>query len=339
MKYKDAGVDVDAGSLFVDAIKPLARSTFTPGVVTALGSFSSVFAPPWENYQDPLLVATTDGVGTKLKVALMAGRHDTIGIDLVAMCVNDLLTVGAEPLFFLDYFACGKLEVEKGIEVVKGIAAGCREAGCALVGGETAEMPGFYLPGEYDLSGFAVGIVEKEQMIDGSAIKEGDKVIGLASAGLHSNGFSLVRKVLFEKLKLRLDEFFSWGKRVDEELLTPTKIYVKALKGLKQKGLIPKGIAHITGGGLLENPPRILPPQLSINLYEERWSVPPIFSFLQKMGEIPRFEMYRTFNMGVGMVLIFSPNKAETAAKELFEQGYSSWIVGEVVKGDKKVRI
>jgi len=339
MKYKEAGVDIEKGNLFIKAIKPLVSSTFTSSVIGDLGGFAGLFLLSIKDYKAPLLVATADGVGTKLKIAFMADKHDTVGIDLVAMCVNDLICVGAQPLFFLDYFACGRLQLERGREVIKGIVDACREVGCVLLGGETAEMPGFYASDEYELCGFAVGIVEKEDLIDGSKIQEGDIVIGLASSGLHSNGFSLVRKILFEKLKMDLNDELPWGVKVKDELLKPTKLYVKALETVKKMGIKPKGIAHITGGGLIENPPRVLPSYLSIEFYEGSWDVPFIFSYLEEKGEVEKIEMYRTFNMGIGMIFIFSSSEADLAERELNSANYECWQIGKVIKGNKEVKI
>ncbi len=339
MEYKEAGVDIEAGTRLVELIKPLARTTVIPGVVTELGGFSGLFAPPWKEYSDPLLVACTDGVGTKLKVAFMANKHDTMGIDLVAMNVNDLITVGATPLFFLDYLATGKLEEKKALEVVKGIVQGCREARCALLGGETAEMPDFYPPGEYDLAGFAVGIVDRGALIDGSQIQEGDVVLGLASSGLHSNGYSLARKVIFEMEGLSVTSPLPWGRLVVQELLEPTRIYVTAVEALKKHDIDLRGLAHITGGGLLENPPRILPPNLAMELDPSRWEVPPIFSFLQEKGRIPSREMFRTFNMGVGMVAVLPFPQTSKALKILDGIGYRAWEIGKITKGEREVKV
>ena len=339
MEYKEAGVDIEAGNRLVKLIKPLAESTATSGVVGGLGGFSGLFAPDWKEFQDPLLVACTDGVGTKLKVAFMAEKHDTVGIDLVAMNVNDLITVGAKPLFFMDYLATGKLEEETALEVIKGIVQGCKEAGCALLGGETAEMPDFYPPGEYDLAGFAVGIVDRSSLLDGSQIQEGDTVVGLASSGLHSNGYSLARKVIFEKAGLTIHSPLPWGKRVAQELLEPTRIYVKALESLKREGITLKGVAHITGGGLLENPPRILPQGLAMELDPSRWEIPPIFPFLQERGEIPEREMFRTFNMGIGMIMVVPPREGVPTLDALSRSGYRAWEIGKIIKGEREVKI
>ncbi len=309
LTYRDAGVDMDAGDQLVENIKPYARRTQRPGVLAGIGGFGALFEIS-RNYREPVLVSGTDGVGTKLKLAFELNRHDTIGIDLVAMSVNDILVQGAEPLFFLDYFGCGKLDVATATEVVKGIAAGCEQAGCALIGGETAEMPGMYPPGEYDLAGFAVGIVEKSKIIDGSTIAEGDIVLGLASSGAHSNGYSLIRKIISARdvdLSAKLD-----GKTLGELILEPTRIYVKPL--LKLIGEVKvKGLAHITGGGLVENIPRVLPETLTACLDAASWTMPPLFSWLQKTGNVSSQEMHRVFNCGIGMVVIVSPGEAAAA--------------------------
>jgi phosphoribosylformylglycinamidine cyclo-ligase len=339
MEYKEAGVDINASNRLIDLIKPLVKSTAVPGVVSELGGFGGLFYPPWKEFKDPLLVACADGVGTKLKVAFMADLHDTIGIDLVAMSVNDLVTVGGHPLFFLDYLATGKLEEQKALKVVKGIVRGCRLAGCALLGGETAEMPDFYPVGEYDLAGFAVGIVDKSELIDGSKMKDGDTVIGLASSGLHSNGFSLARKVIFEKERLDVDSLLPWGKTVAQELLEPTVIYVTHLKMLKLQGIEIRGIAHITGGGLIENPPRILPAHLDMVLNPRQWDIPPIFPFLQEKGDISAPEMYRTFNMGIGLLVVVPRHQATQALECLHREDCPAWTIGVIKKGSKEVKI
>jgi len=292
-----------------------------------------------QKYKEPVLVSSTDGVGTKLKIAFALNKHNTVGIDLVAMSVNDIITCGAKPLFFLDYISIGKLSKKVVVELIKGITEGCKMADCALLGGETAEMPGFYPEGEYDLAGFAVGIVEKSKIIDGGEIREGDLVIGLASNGLHSNGFSLVRKVLLENKKYELDEKLTVLKRtLGEELLQPTRIYVKPILYLLEKYKV-LGIAHITGGGLLENIPRILPEGVSVQINQKSWSNPPIFPLIQKEGEISDEEMYRTFNMGIGMVLIVPQNDASKVINELKMIRYDSYIIGKVIKGDKQIII
>ena len=334
--YEEAGVNISLANQIVKEIKPLVKKTFTPGVISDIGSFGGLFSLAGENCEEPVLVSGTDGVGTKLKIAFQLDKHDTVGIDLVAMSVNDIITSGAKPLFFLDYISTGKLEKEKTISLIGGMVKGCRMAGCALLGGETAEMPDFYPPGEYDLAGFAVGISDRKKIIDGSHIEEGNQVIGLASNGLHSNGFSLVRKALLE------DNKFSLNGRVDdlentlgEELIKPTTIYVKAILDLTKKFNI-LGIAHITGGGLIENIPRILPEGLSVEINSGSWQKPSIFSLIQKEGKIAEQEMYRTFNMGIGMVLIVSNSEAEKILEELESINCEAYLIGQVIKGNKE---
>ncbi|HEY6838391.1 MAG TPA: phosphoribosylformylglycinamidine cyclo-ligase, partial [Geobacteraceae bacterium] len=302
--YKDAGVDIDAGNTFVKMIKPLVKATSRPEVIADIGGFGGLFSLNTGKYKNPVLVSGTDGVGTKLKLAFLADRHDTIGIDLVAMCVNDIVVQGAEPLFFLDYLATGKLLPEKAADIVKGISEGCIQAGCALIGGETAEMPGFYSDGEYDVAGFAVGVVERDNLIDGSSITVGNKLIGIASSGLHSNGYSLARKVILEKMGLSFaDTLPGIGRNVADELLTPTRIYVKSVLNLLRDFRV-NGIAHITGGGLLENVPRVLPNGCKAVIHKGSWNQHDIFRLIQEEGNIAEEEMLRTFNCGVGMVLI-----------------------------------
>jgi len=330
--YKEAGVNIDLANQIVEKIKPLISKTSIPGVLGGIGGFDGLFSLAEQKYKEPVLVSGTDGVGTKLKVAFALNKHDTIGIDLVAMSVNDIITCGAKPLFFLDYISIGKLSEKVVVELVKGVTEGCKMADCALLGGETAEMPGFYSEGEYDLAGFAVGVVEKSQIIDGKKIKEGDAVIGIASNGLHSNGFSLVRKVLFESKKYKIsDKIPSFEKSLGEELLKPTSIYVSPVLHLLEKYKI-LGIAHITGGGIVENIPRILPEGVSVRIDQESWSTPSIFTFLQEEGEISDGEMYRTFNMGIGMVLIVSPSDASKVMDELKMARYDSYLIGKVIK-------
>ncbi len=333
MLYRDAGVDIEAGERFVQLIRPLARRTFTPGVMGDIGGFAALFAPDVSGYKRPVLVATTDGVGTKLKVASLMGRYDTVGIDLVAMCVNDLVVTGAVPLFFLDYLATSQLDLERGVEIMKGISQGCLEAGCALVGGETAEMPGFYKEGEIEVAGFALGVVEEEKIVDGSSIVPGDKIIGLASQGLHSNGYSLARKVLSERIKLKLTEKAA-GLEIPlgEELLRPTRIYVKLILSLMQTFDI-KGMAHITGGGIPGNIKRILPSGTKAVIEKGRWEIPPIFKLIQE-GGVPEEEMWRTFNNGVGMVMVVRPAKAEEISQEARKIGEDAFVIGEIVAGD-----
>ncbi len=333
--YKKAGVNIEEGERLVKLIKPIARATFRPEVLGGIGGFGALFSLNLKKYKTPVLVSSTDGVGTKLKIAFMMDRHDTVGIDLVAMGVNDLIVSGAEPLFFLDYFATGRLHATTASEVIKGIAKGCKDAECALVGGETAEMPGFYKDGEYDLAGFAVGIVEKGKIIDGSTIKPGDKIIGLASSGLHSNGYSLARKVIFDKLKLKIGSAVAGLKKsIGEELLTPTRIYVKTIKALQRKFNI-KGIAHITGGGFVENIPRILPERCKAVINKQGWEIPFIFRFIQDAGGIPEMEMFRTFNCGIGMVIIVSKDDAPHILKELKTLREKGFLIGEIEKKGK----
>lgn len=331
--YRDAGVDIDAGDEFVDRIKPLVRSTFRPEVLTDLGGFGGLFRLQAKKYEDPVLVSGTDGVGTKLKIAFLMDRHDTVGIDLVAMCVNDIAVSGAEPLFFLDYFATGKLAVPKAREVVAGIAEGCRQAGCALIGGETAEMPSFYSDGEYDLAGFAVGVVDRPKIIDGKSIKPGDAIIGLASSGLHSNGYSLARRVLFDKAKLtvnsRLPEL---DRPLGELLLTPTRIYAKQILALIQEFPI-NGIAHITGGGITENLPRVFPDGVRGRINRKAWTVPPVFHALSQLGQVDREEMYRVFNMGIGLILIVPDHAADTVMARATALGDRAHRIGEMIAG------
>jgi len=328
--YKDAGVDIAAGNSFVSMIKPLVKSTFRPEVMAEIGGFGGLFSLNASKYKNPVLVSGTDGVGTKLKIAFMADCHETVGIDLVAMCVNDIIVQGAEPLFFLDYLATGRLQPEKAALIVKGIAEGCRQAGCALIGGETAEMPGFYSDGEYDVAGFTVGVVDRENIIDGSTIAVGNRLIGIASSGLHSNGYSLARKLIFECLGLSIDSPFPGTEHtVAEELLTPTRIYVRSVLNLLKDFKI-NGIAHITGGGLLENVPRILPRgcQATINL--DGWVRPHLFDVLRDAGNVERDEMYRTFNMGIGMVLVVAENEAEDIIDRLHGMDEQAWSIGKI---------
>lgn len=333
--YKEAGVDIAAGNSFVQMIKPLVKSTFRPEVMTELGGFGGLFSLNASKYKNPVLVSGTDGVGTKLKLAFLADSHDSVGIDLVAMCVNDIVVQGAEPLFFLDYLATGRLEPEKAAQVVAGIAEGCRQAGCALIGGETAEMPGFYSDGEYDIAGFTVGVVEKDQIIDGSSITVGNKLIGIGSSGLHSNGYSLARRIIFDLMGLTITSPLPGATRtVAEELLTPTRIYVRSVLNLLKDFKI-NGIAHITGGGLLENVPRILPKGSAAHFKLGTWQMPAIFPLLQKGGNVEQAEMYRTFNMGVGMVLAVDKGDVDDILSRLHGLGEQAWLIGEV-KGMSK---
>ncbi|MHB1127564.1 MAG: phosphoribosylformylglycinamidine cyclo-ligase [Bacillota bacterium] len=337
LTYRDAGVDIDAGNRAVELLKEHVRRTWRPEVMGDLGSFGGFFAPDCKKYRQPVLVAGTDGVGTKLRVAMMAGKHDTIGRDAVAMCVNDILVQGAEPLFFLDYLAVGRLQPEMVAEIVKGIADGCQEAGCALIGGETAEMPGFYKEDEYDVAGFAVGVVDRERIIDGSRIRRGDQVIGLASSGLHSNGYSLARRVLLEDSGYHLQEFIpALQSTLGEELLIPTRIYVKTvLEALAHYPVL--GMAHITGGGLLENVPRILPPSVGASIRQDAWPVPEIFRMIQEKGSVGEEEMYRTFNMGIGLVLVVPESETPALTSFLQQKGEQVFHLGEIIDGERKV--
>ncbi|MGQ0666324.1 MAG: phosphoribosylformylglycinamidine cyclo-ligase [Nitrospiraceae bacterium] len=329
--YRESGVDIDAGDEFVERIKPLVRSTFRPEVLTDLGGFGGLFGFQAGRYKEPVLVSGTDGVGTKLKIAFMMDKHDTVGIDLVAMCVNDIAVSGAEPLFFLDYFATGKLSVAKAQQVVKGIAEGCRQAGCALIGGETAEMPSMYPEGEYDLAGFAVGAVDRPKMIDGRGIVPGDAIIGLASTGLHSNGYSLARRVLFDQAKLTVASGMpELDRPLGDVLLTPTRIYARQILGLIEQFPI-KGIAHITGGGITENLPRVFPKGVRARVHRGSWSIPPIFSVMSQLGSVAQEEMYRVFNMGIGLILVVPADVTSTVLKQANASGEQGWLIGEIV--------
>ena len=327
LTYRDAGVDIDAGDRLVDNIQRFAKKTLRKGVLAGIGGFGALFEIARGRYREPVLVASTDGVGTKLKLAFELKRHATIGIDLVAMSVNDILTQGAEPLFFLDYYACGRLDVATATEVVKGIAAGCEQAGCALIGGETAEMPGMYAAGEYDLAGFAVGVVEKRRIIDGSRIARGDVVLGLASSGAHSNGYSLIRKIIAVKNADLAARFH--GRTLGEVLLEPTRIYVKPVLKLARSVPI-NGLAHVTGGGLIENVPRILPAGLAARIERAAWRLPPLFQWLQAQGDIADEELYRVFNCGIGLVAIVAPADAARAVRILSAAGETVWRLGRV---------
>jgi phosphoribosylformylglycinamidine cyclo-ligase len=332
LTYADAGVSIEAGNALVKAIGPLARSTARPGADAELGGFGGFFDLKAAGYRDPLLVAANDGVGTKLKLAIEAGRHDGVGIDLVAMCANDLIVQGAEPLFFLDYYASGKLDKDVAAAVIASIAEGCRQAGCALIGGETAEMPGMYAPGDYDLAGFCVGAVERDRVLTGANISPGDVILGLASSGVHSNGFSLVRRII-EQEQWDLEQSFpSLGKALGAVLLEPTKIYVRSLLPLVQEARI-KGLAHVTGGGLLENIPRVLPNCCHAVIDTEGWQLPGIFSLLQQAGRIAPEEMARTFNCGVGMAVIVAPEQAKDATSVLEGAGETVFEIGRIEAG------
>ncbi len=336
LSYRDAGVDIDAGAALVERIKPAVARTQRPGVLGGLGGFGALFELPVDRYQQPVLVSGTDGVGTKLKLAIELQRHDTIGIDLVAMCVNDILVTGAEPLFFLDYYATGKLDVEVGASVITGIAAGCEQAGCALVGGETAEMPGMYDEGDYDLAGFCVGVVEKARIIDGSKVKVGDTLIGIGASGPHSNGYSLVRKIVTVSdadLNMAFD-----GATLGERLLAPTRIYVKPLLALLQQ-IDVHALAHITGGGLLENIPRVMPDNTRAVISASSWQRPAVFDWLQEHGNVTDAEMHRTFNCGIGMVLVVAANDADAVMQNLTSAGETVWRIGQIEAGDGAARV
>jgi phosphoribosylformylglycinamidine cyclo-ligase len=338
MEYRSAGVDIDAGNETVRRIKSLARGTFTPGVLSDIGSFGGLFRLDRDRYQEPVLVSSADGVGTKLKVAFMTGRHDTVGADLVNHCVNDILVQGAEPLFFLDYLATGRLLPAVAEQVVSGIARGCQENGCALLGGETAEMPGFYADGEYDLAGFIVGVVERSRVIDGRAIVPGDVLIGLPSAGLHTNGYSLARRVLFETAGWSADTFVAeLGSTVGDALLAPHRSYLSIVRPLLARQLL-KGLAHITGGGISENLPRVLPEGCSAEIDVRAWSVPPVFRLLEERGQIVRDEMFRAFNMGIGLILVCPPREAERVINTLARAGEPHAVrIGFIVSGPRQV--
>ncbi|MBM9512098.1 phosphoribosylformylglycinamidine cyclo-ligase [Desulfogranum marinum] len=330
-KYAEAGVDIDKGNLFVSRIKDIVKDTHRRGVLSDIGGFSGLFAIGNEDIKDPVLIASTDGVGTKLNIAKLCNKHDTIGIDLVAMCVNDVIVSGARPLFFLDYFSASTLDLDVATEVVKGIAEGCKIANCSLIGGETAEMPGLYQPGDYDLAGFVVGIGDRNSIIDGSDVSVGDKIIGLASSGIHSNGYSLVRKVMFEELGLDVkDTIEELGCTVGEELLRPTRIYVDSLTNLLRRYPI-NGLIHNTGGGFIDNIPRILPTGCNAHITEGTWPVLPIFDFLQSKGNIHLDEMYRTFNMGIGMLAIVASEHVDDVLHQLTALGEQPYLIGDVV--------
>ena len=324
LTYKDSGVDITKGNQLIERIKPIAKSTFRPGVLAGLGGFGAMFEIPLDKYKNPVLISGTDGVGTKLKVAEMLNKHDTIGIDLVAMCVNDLIVQGAEPLFFLDYFATGSLNPDIATSVIEGIGEGCRQSGCSLIGGETAEMPGMYSGEDYDLAGFCVGIAEKSRIIDGSKVSEGDHIVALGSSGPHSNGYSLIRKVL-EKSSPTNEQLNS--------LIEPTRIYVRSILSLLNT-LPVHAISHITGGGLLENIPRVLPDHLAAKLDPASWTQPEIFQWLQDKGNIATSEMYRVLNCGVGMVVVISKESSNEAINHLNACGENAWLIGEVVRFD-----
>lgn len=339
LTYADAGVDIDKADEFVKSIKKIAKTTFRSGVISEIGGFGGMFSPNITGMESPVLVSSTDGVGTKLKIANMMEKHDTVGIDLVAMCVNDIIVQGAKPLFFLDYLSMGKLEIKIAKDVISGIAEGCRQAGCALIGGETAEMPGFYKDKEYDLAGFVVGLVENSKIIDGSGIHVGDQVVGISSSGLHSNGYSLVRKVCFEILGLKIDTHVpELGRTIGEELLTPTRIYSETVHSII-KDLPVFGLAHITGGGITDNIVRVIPDGCSVLLRRNSWDVPPVFTYLQRAGNISEKEMMRTFNNGVGMVAVVREKSTQEILDRLIAMKENAFVIGEVIEkkgaGDK----
>ena len=338
MDYKSAGVDIEAGYASVELIKKHIKETMRPEVLGGIGGFSGAFSlGSFKDMEKPTLVSGTDGVGTKLKLAFLAERHDTVGIDCVAMCVNDIVSAGGEPLFFLDYIACGKNYPDKIADIVKGVADGCRQAGAALIGGETAEMPGFYPEGEYDLAGFAVGIVDEKEMITGRDVQAGDALVGIASSGVHSNGFSLIRKV-FVMTKESLDTYYEMlGSTLGEALLEPTKIYVKAMKSLKESGVRVKACSHITGGGFYENIPRMLPEGMRAVMKKDSYQVPAIFRLLQSEGKIAEETMYNTYNMGIGMIVAVDPAEKDRAMEALREAGETPYLVGHVEAGERGV--
>lgn len=334
LTYRQAGVDTKEGERAVSLMKPHVKKTFNENVLTGLGSFGSLFRLDVKDMEEPVLVSGTDGVGTKLKLAFLMDKHDTVGQDCVAMCVNDILCQGAKPLFFLDYIATGKVKAEKVADIVKGIADGCVLAGCALVGGETAEMPDFYSDGEYDMAGFAVGVVDRKKMIDGAKIREGNVVIGIASSGIHSNGYSLVRKLFFDKLAMSVEDFVpELGTALGEALITPTKIYAKACNAVFSKCDV-NGIVHITGGGFYENIPRIIPEGLGVDIRLGSWQFPPIFQYIQEKGNIELKEMFATFNMGVGLMMIVDWDRVDMVLSALDGIGENAAVIGEIVKGE-----
>ncbi len=335
MSYKDAGVDIDKANLFVDRIKTITKATFRKEVMSSIGGFGGLFRLNAGKYNNPVLVSSTDGVGTKLRIAQMMAKHDTVGIDLVAMSVNDVVVQGAEPLFFLDYISTGMINVERDITIIEGIVKGCQEAGCALIGGETAEMPAFYKDDDYDLAGFCVGIVEAEKIIDGSEIRVGDRIIGIASNGIHSNGFSLARKVLFENGRLGVDDKLDdLPHSIGMELLRPTKIYVKSILNLIKNFNI-RGIVHITGGGFIDNIPRILPKACRAVILRGSWDIPPVFTIIEKMGNIDDGEMYRVFNMGIGMMVVASEKEAPEVMERLENLEMPAYAIGFIDRKDE----
>jgi phosphoribosylformylglycinamidine cyclo-ligase len=329
-RYAEAGVDIEAGNRFVQEIKSLVSKTFKPGVITNIGGFAGLFSLNLQNMGKPVLLASTDGVGTKLKIAFMMDKHDTVGIDLVAMCVNDIVVQGATPLFMLDYFAAGKLHLDKAVEVIRGIVAGCQEAECSLIGGETAEMPDFYAEGEYDLAGFVVGIADNSQIIDGSEVAVGNHLIGIASSGLHSNGYSLARRIFFDQLKMSVHDYVQdFGRTLGEELLEPTKIFVRTIKTITREFRV-HGMAHITGGGLIDNLPRILSEQCKAVINTSSWTPPPVFQYLQSRGKISPWEMMRVFNNGIGLVMVVNKENTEEIVSRIKAMGQEAYHIGAV---------
>ena len=332
--YAEAGVDIGAGNRFVELIKPIVSKTFKSGVITDIGGFAGLFSLNVQDTKNPVLVSSTDGVGTKLKIAFMLDKHDTIGIDLVAMCVNDIIVQGAAPLFLLDYLSMGKLDSNKALDIIKGISAGCQESKCSLIGGETAEMPGFYPDGEYDLAGFVVGLVDNEKILDGSEIAVGYQLIGIGSSGLHSNGYSLVRKIFFDGLKMSVNDYVEdFGRTLGEELLEPTRIYSRTISNLRKDFRI-HGISHISGGGLIDNPPRILPKPCKAVIDKSTWPPQPIFSYIQKAGRIPDLEMMRTFNNGLGLVIVVTEEDTDEVILRLKAMGETAYHIGSVEARD-----
>lgn len=333
-RYAEAGVDIEAGNRLVELLKPIVSKTFKPGVITGIGGFAGLFSLNVQNTKNPVLVSSTDGVGTKLKIAFMLDKHDTIGIDLVAMCVNDIIVQGATPLFLLDYLSMGKLDVNKAQDIVKGISVGCQESDCSLIGGETAEMPGFYAEGEYDLAGFVVGLVDNEDLLEGSEIAVSHQLIGIGSSGLHSNGYSLVRKIFFDDLKMSVEDYVEdFGRTLGEELLEPTRIYTRTISNLRKDFRI-YGISHITGGGLIDNIPRILPKPCKAVIDKSTWSPQPIFSYIQKAGQIPDLEMMRTFNNGLGMVIVVAEEDTDEVLLRLKAVSETVYHIGSVEARD-----
>jgi len=338
LTYADAGVDIDKADRLVDTIKQIAKKTRRTGVMGEIGGFGGLFSLNTSHMENPVLVSSTDGVGTKLKIAFLMDRHDTVGIDLVAMCVNDIAVQGAKPLFFLDYLATGKLKTGTVTQIVKGVGEGCLQAGCALIGGETAEMPGFYRDNEYDLAGFAVGIVDNSKIVDGSEIRPGHQIIGIASSGLHSNGYSLVRKICFEVLGLEVDSHVAeLGQTIGEELITPTRIYAETIQSLV-RDLPIQGLAHITGGGIMDNIIRVIPQACGIAIKKGSWEIPPIFPFLQQAGNVEEKEMMRTFNNGIGLVIVVPEESAQEVLNRLTASGEKVWVIGEVTQIRKNAR-